>query len=345
LALVLLLVVAYPSAGGLAGAPTSAPFPAAPAFPAHPVALAAPCDVCTFNAQAAYAHVQALASDIGVRAVGTPGEQQAADYIYNLLQGYGYEVERSPFSYFYFGDLGTSLTLISPQVQDLAAAPLTYSPSGQVSAPLMDAGLARPEDFAGGDWSGKVALARRGELRFTEKVRNAAQAGAAAIIIYNYEPRMAQGALSGPSDIPALMVSGETGQLLLDALGRGPVAVELSVQTVSEYRVAYDVVARWPGSTPTTVIIGGHYDSVAAGPGANDNASGVAVMLEAARAMAGRPGIAFIAFSGEELGLWGSGETGQLLLDALGRGPVAVELSVQTVSEYRVAYDVVARWP
>jgi phosphotransferase system enzyme I (PtsI) len=49
--------------------------------------------------------------------------------------------------------------------------------------------------------------------------------------------------------------------------------------------------------------IGGHYDSVPAGPGANDNASGTATMLELARV---RPtdGLCVVAFGAEEVGLF-----------------------------------------
>ncbi|MBP7747609.1 MAG: M28 family peptidase [Phycisphaerae bacterium] len=55
-------------------------------------------------------------------------------------------------------------------------------------------------------------------------------------------------------------------------------------------------------------IIGGHYDSVN-NPGADDNASGVALVLEAARILSQYPTdctIRYIAFDLEELGLYGS---------------------------------------
>ena len=45
------------------------------------------------------------------------------------------------------------------------------------------------------------------------------------------------------------------------------------------------------------------------GPGANDNASGTATAIEVARVMRGQAeaqGLCFVAFGGEELGLWGS---------------------------------------
>lgn len=57
------------------------------------------------------------------------------------------------------------------------------------------------------------------------------------------------------------------------------------------------------------LIIGAHYDTVAISPGADDNASGLAVMLETARVLSGLPpgcGVEFVGFSMEEQGLLGS---------------------------------------
>lgn len=56
-------------------------------------------------------------------------------------------------------------------------------------------------------------------------------------------------------------------------------------------------------------IVGAHYDSVDNAPGADDDASGVAVMLEIARVLAGDPrpwSVEFIAYAHEEKGLLGS---------------------------------------
>ncbi len=48
------------------------------------------------------------------------------------------------------------------------------------------------------------------------------------------------------------------------------------------------------------VLVGAHYDAVAESPGADDNASGVAVMLEVARRVGPRKGMKFVAFTLEE---------------------------------------------
>ncbi len=51
---------------------------------------------------------------------------------------------------------------------------------------------------------------------------------------------------------------------------------------------------------PVDVIVMAHLDGVAAGPAANDNASGVAVVIELARALSGRQGVMFAAVGAEE---------------------------------------------
>jgi hypothetical protein len=80
--------------------------------------------------------------------------------------------------------------------------------------------------------------------------------------------------------------------------------------------VAYNVIATIPGSLRPDdwYIVGGHYDATSeqplvAAPGAEDNASGCAGVLELARAITSYPPeatVLFICYSGEEQGLLGS---------------------------------------
>ncbi len=70
------------------------------------------------------------------------------------------------------------------------------------------------------------------------------------------------------------------------------------------------VVTKTGSASPDTFIeIGAHLDSVPASPGADDNASGVAAVLEAARVLHNQPtrtSIRFVLYAGEENGLQGS---------------------------------------
>ena len=70
-----------------------------------------------------------------------------------------------------------------------------------------------------------------------------------------------------------------------------------------------NVIAVKPGDSSQEIIVGAHYDSVGVGKGADDNASGVAVILEVAQRLRKQQTpytIRFVLFGAEELGLQGS---------------------------------------
>jgi hypothetical protein len=90
-------------------------------------------------------------------------------------------------------------------------------------------------------------------------------------------------------------------------------SAELDPFTYSSYTNCNNVIAVKPGLNPSNFgcyIVGAHYDSVGIDrPGADDNASGVAGMLELARVLSEytfRATLIFIAFDAEELGMRGS---------------------------------------
>jgi hypothetical protein len=74
-----------------------------------------------------------------------------------------------------------------------------------------------------------------------------------------------------------------------------------------------NIVARWRGTGPAgkkALLLSAHYDSVARGPGAGDDASGVAAILESLRALKAGPAperdIIVLINEGEEVGLYGA---------------------------------------
>ena len=99
----------------------------------------------------------------------------------------------------------------------------------------------------------------------------------------------------------------------------GSYVQDFKARDLAMRNVAAVVVGRRPG---LAVVLGAHYDALDREPGgqaragADDNASGVAILLEVARVAAasaadGRPPgrtLVFVAFSGEETGLLGSSE-------------------------------------
>jgi len=89
----------------------------------------------------------------------------------------------------------------------------------------------------------------------------------------------------------------------------------------TEIEVA-NVIATIPGTVNPELIyvVGAHFDSHLQGPGADDNTSGTAMILEAARVLATRPlpaTVMFVAFNGEEAGLRGAREFGRRMKDSI----------------------------
>jgi hypothetical protein len=104
-------------------------------------------------------------------------------------------------------------------------------------------------------------------------------------------------------------------------------SASITVSIKTTHAEVNNVLAYLPGKTDEYIIIGAHYDHLGRGnfdslapaqigqihPGADDNASGTAGVLELARLLAPqkgqlRRGILFMSFAGEELGLLGSAE-------------------------------------
>jgi aminopeptidase YwaD len=260
-----------------------------------------------FDSARALALVRALSVDIGSRAAGTDGERRAANLIRDELARYGYQASLQPFPIETFVDTGTSLDVVPPQQQSFTAQALGGSTSAAAEGPLVAAGLGHPQQFPAGT-AGNVVLMERGEITFGDKVANATAAGASGAIIYNNESGPFVGQLQNESRIPAVSISHEDGLALADLLTSGPVTVRLNVETRTETADSHNVVARPPSGT-CRLVLGGHYDSVPAGPGANDNASGTATVVEIARVMAADGSFddtCFVLFGSEEIGLLGS---------------------------------------
>ncbi len=105
---------------------------------------------------------------------------------------------------------------------------------------------------------------------------------------------------------------------------------------------SHNVVATPPDPRRQKLVIGAHIDTVAGSPGANDNASGVAVMLEAARIFAGTPQarwLRFVAFGSEEYGTNGLHHVGSQVFvnrqGERGRRRIAGMISVDMIADGR----------
>jgi aminopeptidase YwaD len=145
-------------------------------------------------------------------------------------------------------------------------------------------------------------------LTFDEKAANAETAGAVALLIANNEDGAYSGTLGDgvSAGIPVVAIRQAEGEMLRPlAEPNADQGVELTVRALIEtIEVSSQNVVGRAGER-CEVYLGAHYDSVSTGPGANDNASGTALLLEVARAQR-TDGLCVVAFGAEEIGLFGS---------------------------------------
>ena len=244
---------------------------------------------------------------LGPRVTGTSATESARAYLLEEYRQAGYVTTLQPFTYTKFQDDGSSLTVGDLLIEGRA---ISGSPAGNFTAPLAAVpGVGKADDFAEVDVRGAIAIVRRGEITFLEKVEHAAEAGAVGLVVVNKDADNFFGSLGGESDIPVLALSGQEGVPLLDRLQSTSLEANIAVNTSTRSVTGQNIIARLNGVTQPRVLLGGHYDSVAHSPGANDNASGTAVVLELARQLSNTPHAAniwFVAFDGEEDGLHGS---------------------------------------
>ncbi len=289
---------------------TVAPVPATPAFVQTTTGSPSVGET-EFDAARAFDHNRKLSVEIGKRVAGTAGSQAATDYIASEFQKSGLEVTKQPFEFEFWEDRGTAVEMLAPESEKIDAQLMTYSAGGKVEGDLVAVpGLGSRDDFSKVNVRGKIALVKRGTLTFGTKALNAQEAGAAAILVYNDRPQNFSGVLREKVTIPTLSLSGATGENLLDLLQRGSARVRIESDSGLTKSTGYNVIGTLKGKSDETIVLGGHYDSVAAGPGAVDNGSGTATLLELARVLArrGQPEhtMVFIAFDAEEEGLLGS---------------------------------------
>jgi len=145
-------------------------------------------------------------------------------------------------------------------------------------------------------------------------------AGAIAILSQDSDPDnqlSARGLGFGAvlSDLPAAQIGREEAQTIREELAHGRVrmSLELINRVTPGAATVNNVIADIPGRDRPDewVIVGAHLDSWDFGTGAQDNATGVAMVLEAARAIAAqkeppRRSIRFALWGGEEQGQLGS---------------------------------------
>jgi hypothetical protein len=190
-----------------------------------------------------------------------------------------------------------------------------YSDYSYLNVPGKTGGM-KKSDFNGLDVQNKICVMPWLYNRL--QIANAKSAGAVACLIWDWELETTLSPF-GSKERPTLFLSRDTGEYLIT----GGKTADLTVNYTIEQTTTDNVVAEIPGTDPyvgdEVVIVGAHLDGVgfnwdekgyAVFPGANDNASGVSAVLEMAKVFKEnsppKRTIRFVAWSGEETGLFGA---------------------------------------
>lgn len=277
-------------------------------------------------------HVTALSEDIGVRLMGTPNEYAAAEYIEGQLDSYGYDGQISEYTinasavaaidigekqhyanYYYAGEMNQ---IINPNISNCTLSEPTQEDLDVISTWSISAGdlvVVNSSLFSNLEALSKVQAETDGTetaLKSSDfiyqAVDKAEEANASAIVIYNDTGLRSQSVKVSGNTIPVIGANTVIGEELISNAGN------ISISKV-ERPISWNVEAVKEASTeePESIIyVTSHLDSVMGAPGATDNASAVAAVLELAKQYkdvdTGGVEIHFVAFGGEEAGLLGS---------------------------------------
>ena len=238
----------------------------------------------------------------------TSGYKASVDYVVSQLKSYGYSPQVVQFNLPEWVENSTPVltrTDVDPDKSYVAGTAadddspsvdfITFelSPSGnltnvpvvptndiQIPSPGGSTSGCEPEDYPAAV-NGAVALIQRGTCPFVQKLSVAEDKGAIGVILFNEgDTPDRQNALfrSGPADmgIPGVLSSFAVGNELYQAYkaGQNP-TVNMNIDAQVKDRFFPQVLAETPGGDPNRVeVVGAHLDSVAAGPGVNDDGSG-----------------------------------------------------------------------
>ena len=262
--------------------------------------------------RALLATVREISNGCAKRLAGSEAEGRAASILAEGFRKAGLEAVLTCFPVQRFKDSGSTLELSGGR--RLKALPFVYSPSmdpGRGPWPVVV--LERKGDL--GKARGAILVLGRAGFSARQLALDAAAAGAAALVFADpHRPTMQRVAEPG-CPIPMVELGGKDAKALLDYLSRpGEARVRLGLRASTEAGTSTNVAAVIRGGDPASgapvIVLGAHLDSVES-PGADDNASGLACLLELAKRLAARPPAAeiwLVGFGAEEVGEIGSGD-------------------------------------
>lgn len=260
--------------------------------------------------------LEALAA-IGEKQAGTPAGQEAARYIADRFEAIGLsDIHTESFTFPQWKLQSKTLT-VSIDGFELALGFDVFeaSGSGVVDGEIVNVETATDGELAGKDLTGKIALVIRDpSFHRSAQYRNIQKANAAAMLYLSIAPENLRQVGSVRLDweatgtIPAITVGADDGATIRDAVLAGKtVRAKIDVAVTSTPGTGTNVVGVIPGERPEMIVMGAHFDTWFTGSA--DNGGGVAELIAVAnrRKQRGKPRytLVFVAFDGEEIGLYG----------------------------------------
>ncbi|MGE5106831.1 MAG: M28 family peptidase [Sphingobacteriales bacterium] len=288
-------------------------------------------------------HVYFLADDkLEGRRTGTNGEKLAYEYIINQFKTAGLQPKGNDGTFLQEFEVYDGRTVNPPThfiingaelKLDAEYFPMVYSANGSVEAVVSPA-----LQESNSPWFldlKEMMEENKNNPHFDlaaavhEKAKTVAKQGATALFIYNssatddgikYNKKDKASVVS----IPVLYIINEAKKKIIDDES-STYDIKIKVDITEKKRKGYNVIGYADNGATTTVVLGAHYDHLGYGEdknslftgttpaihnGADDNASGCAALIELSKLLASSKfksnNYLFIAFSGEELGLYGS---------------------------------------
>jgi len=252
------------------------------------------------------------------RVIGSKGHLGTLKYIYETLSKLGdyYTLSTQPFPAV-TGQIFEARLVLDQDVIDMAI-PMSLTPPTKHKEPvhgdlvLVKNVGCKAEDYPA-EVAGNIAFILRGECPFGTKSALAGKAGAAAAVVYNYEEGNSPGTLGTPSPdhVATFSIGGADAAPFVAKLKKGEnVEVIAYIDAVVSSIMTDNIIAQTKEGDPDNcVMLGGHSDSVAEGPGINDDGSGSLSLLEVATQLTNfrvNNCVRFAWWAGEEEGLLGS---------------------------------------
>lgn len=274
--------------------------------------------VADFSSEEMMAFIESVASVDNARITGFEGEHQTADKIQETFESLGLETSVQSFPIQSYALNSHSVQLVTDGDRLLENAnPLSYSigtSSEGLLGQVVSVGLGAEENYKDVDVTGKIVLIQRGGEYFYVKNDRAFSHGAVGAIFYDPNGESISATLTHLSEIPAVSITKEDATWMEQKLLESQVVeVKITIDAKCEDSESKNVIGIYrskDNKDGKKVIVGAHYDGVNT-PAANDNASGTAVVLEMARALAEQKvelpfDVQFMTFGAEEIGLVGS---------------------------------------